>query len=929
MYAPGNRLPRGRGFGMSALQHTYARRADLRHPHAFKGSLFKVITLLFSLFTCECLFIDAAVAVPVDSFSDTQSVPTAQCDAGLERQCSVINAPGAIGGRRSIATTCTTIPGLEVRSRVAFVSRGRAEMSEDFFSSGRTLISYEGAQTSCGASYTSADSPLRYESDFAGPGLGGIDLVQGCSTFALVVDYDNAFSTPMAVRLVIRDMSGGVSKCEISLIGEMVNKVVPIPFSSCSPINGTVSAANFSNVKAVYLEIPKDSGSTSGGPGTAQDIGLYYIGACAPTATPTPTATATATATSTHTFTPTNTPTPTFTPTNTPTATATFTPSPTPTHTHTPTTTNTATATATASATPTNTLTPVPTNTFTPTYTPTVTPTATATNTPTNSPTATFTSQPTATFTYTATATSTPTPTHSPTNTPPPTATFTATATATATNTATYTHSPTSTATATSTHTPTPTFTFTATATATFTPSPTVIFTATATPTSEPAPFSVVGRIGDKVWLDSNRDGRWTRGPLESEAGIAGVTIDCVRDVNLNGELDSADKVEATAVTSSSGAYECAKLPLSNKSGVATTYFVRVTDTNQVLKSLNETIRGREGENDSHQNPSGYKVTLSTSKPEHLAADFGYTLIPRGVPDGELSPLRCDNGSLIVRGCAANSLTPNEPVSLMVTVVESGLTTQRTVIANEKTVPNEFRLAACAGPRGFTATIPLKDATSTFLVRVNTPVENGYTLMSLLDQSDVRCPPPSPEPTPDPSQTEGCVGEDTTQMKSELDGIAQQMGHFISRRIFPLIQSTTKSTMSDKEQRNVMRRMYQLVVRAERLKTAAWTTVWMKLPQHFEFCPRKPTCISTPASSGLDEYAGMVNEMFIIGTKLTNEFAKIRGEGAPSKVRKQLQALHATALSRIKQAQLMIEQLRPLEASANACREARTMGGTE
>jgi hypothetical protein len=73
----------------------------------------------------------------------------------------------------------------------------------------------------------------------------------------------------------------------------------------------------------------------------------------------------------------------------------------------------------------------------------------------------------------------------------------------------------------------------------------------------------------------------------------------------------------------------------------------------------------------------------------------------------------------------------------------------------------------------------------------------------------------------------------------------------------------------------------------------------------------------------------MVNEMFIIGTKLTNEFAKIRGEGAPSKVRKQLQALHATALSRIKQAQLMIEQLRPLEASANACREARTMGGTE
>ena len=312
--------------------------------------------------------IDRLAALPIDSFLDPQTVPTAECVSGSERQCSVTNAPGALGGRRSIATTCTTIPGLEVRSRVVQLNRGRAEMSEDFYSSGRTLISYEGSSTSCDASYTSASTPLRYEQDFPGNGLGGVNLSSGCSGFSLVADFDYAFSTPITVRLVVRDMVGGVSKCDVLLNGEMVDRLIPIPFSSCVALNGSVSAANLTNAKAVYLEIPRDSGSTSGGPGTAQDIGLYYVGSCNPTATPTPTNTATPTKTAT--------PTSTATPTATATATATNTPTPTSTGTATSTATPTKTSTTAPTSTPTTRPTSTPTATITPTWTPTSGPTS-------------------------------------------------------------------------------------------------------------------------------------------------------------------------------------------------------------------------------------------------------------------------------------------------------------------------------------------------------------------------------------------------------------------------------------------------------------------------------------------------------------------------------------------------------------------------
>lgn len=217
--------------------------------------------------------------------------------------------------------------------------------------------------------------------------------------------------------------------------------------------------------------------------------------------------------------TPTITPTPTRTPTNTPTRTPTLTP------TRTPTGTPTKTPTVTPTNTPSNT--PTATPTYTPTNTPTTTPTKTPTGTPTYTPTNTPTSTPTETPTVTPTNTPTSTPTHTPTKTPTVTPTETPTVTPTNTPTYTPTSTPTKTPTNTPTHTPTRTPTYTPTNTPTVTPSATPSNTPTNTPTGTP-----VVSIGNRVWLDLNRNGR--QDAQGQEPGINGVLVQLVDNVTGN-----------------------------------------------------------------------------------------------------------------------------------------------------------------------------------------------------------------------------------------------------------------------------------------------------------------------------------------------------------------------------------------------------------
>lgn len=152
------------------------------------------------------------------------------------------------------------------------------------------------------------------------------------------------------------------------------------------------------------------------------------------------------------------------------------------------------------------------------TYTP-PTPTATATRTATRTPTRTRTATSTRTPTTTPTATHTGTPTITPTGTVP---------------TAVPTHTPTQTAVPTATLTPSPTRTLTRTATGTATPTR----TQTATRTATPLPH---GSIGDRVWHDTDRDGRQDAG----EEGLENVRIDLAR----------AQVVLATAFTDANGNY--------------------------------------------------------------------------------------------------------------------------------------------------------------------------------------------------------------------------------------------------------------------------------------------------------------------------------------------------------------------------------------
>ncbi len=136
-----------------------------------------------------------------------------------------------------------------------------------------------------------------------------------------------------------------------------------------------------------------------------------------------------------------------------------------------------------------------------------------------------------------------------------------------------------------------------------------------------------LGSIGDTVWFDVNASGTPTADAGEN--GIAGVTVSLIKDSNgdgiwtplgADGVPGTADDepVIATDTTDSDGTYLFTGLSLDDGSGQAS-YFVRVTDTNDVLNGLKPTY-------DETGEANGESASVLTpTAPDDMTQDFSYT----------------------------------------------------------------------------------------------------------------------------------------------------------------------------------------------------------------------------------------------------------------------------------------------------------------
>ncbi len=83
-----------------------------------------------------------------------------------------------------------------------------------------------------------------------------------------------------------------------------------------------------------------------------------------------------------------------------------------------------------------------------------------------------------------------------------------------------------------------------------------LVNTGTATADGTTVPFSsttpLYGKIGDFVWYDIDGDGVQDGG---AETGFSGVTLNLIKDNNINGIIDGGDTTIATATTNASGLY--------------------------------------------------------------------------------------------------------------------------------------------------------------------------------------------------------------------------------------------------------------------------------------------------------------------------------------------------------------------------------------
>ncbi len=128
--------------------------------------------------------------------------------------------------------------------------------------------------------------------------------------------------------------------------------------------------------------------------------------------------------------------------------------------------------------------------------------------------------------------------------------------------------------------------------------------------------------IGNRVWLDANAN---AIGPADTpggadatEKGIAGVTVELIRDVDNSGTWNAGDVIIATTITDATGYYLFNGVPVADGTG-SDDYLVYVSDTNAVLNWLTPTY-----DNNGIATPNISRVQ-DLAPAGDMNQDFGYT----------------------------------------------------------------------------------------------------------------------------------------------------------------------------------------------------------------------------------------------------------------------------------------------------------------
>ncbi|HMV84251.1 MAG TPA: SdrD B-like domain-containing protein [Blastocatellia bacterium] len=203
--------------------------------------------------------------------------------------------------------------------------------------------------------------------------------------------------------------------------------------------------------------------------------------------------------------------------------------------------------------------------------------------------------------------------------------------------------------------------------------------------------------LGNLIWKDLNQNSL----KEANEPGIAGVTVELIRDVNNNGQPD--DAVVATTTTNAQGAYSFTGLP-------AATYFVRVAGNNFAVGGTLYGCAGSPGtqpaNNDRDNDDNGSDSTNPLAAPPVSTA---ITLTEGGEPtndgDNANGNLTVDFGFVSLLQVAvtdpATCVGPGSVLQVETTVINTGTTTQQNNPGNEVEINLPATLAAVAGSCSF------------------------------------------------------------------------------------------------------------------------------------------------------------------------------------------------------------------------------------